>query len=871
MADAPRLDTVAPAAARANEQLTLSGAAFGARTAESAVRFRLPVAGAAPVAGTVVDWAAATIHARMPALASFGSGGPLQVDVHTTAGDSRALDVVLLEDAVPSVTTVTPARGLEGVTVTISGDRFGRPTADSAVLFQAPGPSDVSATVLSWQPGAISVRVPSLAALGGAGDRGLVVRTSWGRSAPAAFRLGELPQVSAVLPGSPAPGGEIRVTGRAFGPAATGRLELAAVYETDDPDAPLNVTPVTVTSWSDGEIVGTLPNFQGLRTTGPRDVLVTTEWGTSPRGPNNRILIESRASITCWTRLEPHARTDDLQAGLALGLQAQIHDPLWLLGRQWQLLELRGEDAGSPVTVRAEGATTPLARWQPHGGAAEDVPPGVPLEAVVERERVTPPAGGTGSFGDLRVSAEAGLQLLRALDAQLQDPRKSDDYRKRFLREYPLQLPPDAVAALDPRSRRFLGVMAGRAPDGARLHADFRSVLGANPKLPDKPPINGNDRAAAIAAVRSWYAWCDELFSQPTPGQTAWVRERMEYSFAAGSGDLVLDAYEHDGGHLDWYSFERRSAGSTLGAPGTGRGRSPFARAAIPSPVSFPGMPVPRWWELEDGRVDFGSVAAAPNELLKLVLVEFASVYGNDWFAMPVDAIPVGTLCEIGSVTVTDSFGTTIPLSPFGDGAGTDWRMFELTAQDGQADAGDQLLVLDALPATAESAPLEEIHLLRDEQANMAWAVETTVESRTGRPLDRHEEDAVRRPAPAPGTAAEHRYRLQATVPRNWIPLLPRIQRNPSGDVAFRWLARGAMRDPAGGPAIPPRGRLLDPGRPLDVYDEEIPPAGARVTRLWTLGRSADGRTHLWRGRRAFPGRGPASSGLTFDQIRPGR
>ena len=70
------------------------------------------------------------------------------------------------------------------------------------------------------------------------------------------------------------------------------------------------------------------------------------------------------------------------------GWRAEVADPLWLLGRQWQLLELRGEDAGSPVTVRVDGGTTPLARWQPVGGRTEDVPPGVPLEAVVERERV---------------------------------------------------------------------------------------------------------------------------------------------------------------------------------------------------------------------------------------------------------------------------------------------------------------------------------------------------------------------------------------------------------------------------------------------------------------------------------------------------
>lgn len=872
MADSPRLDAVTPTSARAGAELELAGA-FGDQTAGAAVWFRVPAPGTAPVAGEIIAWTAATIHVRVPALASFGSGGSLELRVHNDAGDSGALTFVIEEEAPPSISTVTPARGLEHAQLTLTGSRFGRPLGGSAVLFQAPGPVDVPAEIASWGPDSIEIRVPPLEALGGAGPRSLAVSTPWGRSEPAAFLLGELPRIESVVPASPSPGAEITVRGRAFGPVATGELQLVAVYQTQDPAAPIHVTRPAILSWADTEIRARLPELQGLLTTGPRDVIVTSEWGASAPDQHSRILIESRASITCWTRVEPHARTSDLQHGLGLGLQAQIYDALWLLGRQWQLLELRGEDAGSPVSVRVEGTCTPLARWQPRGGTPEDVPAGAPLEAVVERERVLPPLGPAGgAFGDLRLAAEAGLQLLRMIDAKLANPQKSDDYRKRFLRDYPLELPAD-VASLDAKSRRFLAVAAGRVPDGSKLYADCQVALGANPKLPARPPINGNDRAGVLAAIREWYAWCGDLVSEPTPGQHAWDRARMEYAFAAGSGGVVLDAPEHDGGHLDWYSFVRRAPGSTLGPPAAGRGPSSFSRTAIPNPVGYPGMPAPRWWELEDRRVDFGAAAAAPNELLKLVLVELATVYGNDWFTLPVDALPVGALCELASVTVTDAFGATRSLAPFGDGAGADWRMFELTRADGAADAGNALLLCDALPSTHESSPLEEVVLLRDELANMAWAIEKLVESRTGRPLDRHEDEATRRARPEPIGTTDRRYLLQTSVPRNWIPLLPKLDRDASGAVLLRRLARGAMRDPSGGAPIPPRGRLLEPGAPLDLHDEEVPRTGARVVRLWTLGRAADGRTHLWRARRKLPGRGEGSSGLRFDQatVRPDR
>jgi hypothetical protein len=859
VAAVPHLADVSPASGRAGAQLTLTGGAFGVKTAASAVRFRLPIAGAAPVLGTIVDWSAQTIRARVPALASFGSGGPLEVGVHTDAGDTEALPFVLEEEAPPSIGALSPVRGLEGARITLTGERFGRRAGGSAVVFVVPGPADVEAEIVDWSPTSITVRVPSLEALGGAGARPVVVLTSWGQSDAAEFLVGELPKVESVSPPSAAPGVTITVKGQAFGPRETGRIELK------DPKEPANDLTLVPSGWKDGEIRAAVPDFRALRTTGPREVVVVSEWGESVPDVFSRILIESRASITSWTRVEPHARTGKLEAGLALGLEARVYDALWLLGRQWQMLELEGQDSGSPVGVEVNGTLTPLSRWRPHGGQAQDVPAGVPLEAIGERERVLPPLGDNQAFGDFRLAAEAGLQLLRMIDRQLRDPRKSDDYRKRFLREYPLR-EPDDPDDLDAGSRRFLAVAARRVPDGSRMYADFQVALGEDPQLPRKPPINGNDQVGVLAAIREWYEWCEGLFSEPAPGQSAWDAGRMEYSFATGSGDLVLDAREHDGGHLDWYSFVRHGAGSaTLGQPPAGRKPKVFGRTAIPTPVSYPGMPAPRWWEIEDSRVDFGTVAAAPSELLKLVLIEFATVYGNDWFSVPLDAMDVGSLCEIDSVTVTDAFGDEISLQPFGDGEGTDWRMFELATDAGTADAGHALLLLDALPATQESGPVEEVLLVRDELANIAWAVEKTVQSATGRALDRHEDEVARRSQPEPPSGERGRdYVLQTPVPRNWIPLLPKLERDTAGEVLFRLLARGAMRGPGGRP-VAPRGRILLPGQRLEVYEEEVPRVGARVTRVWALGRGPDGSTHLWRGRRKGAGRGEGSSGLRFD------
>ena len=60
---------------------------------------------------------------------------------------------------------------------------------------------------------------------------------------------------------------------------------------------------------------------------------------------------------TYFLRLEPRSTSGSLEPGLA----ARLGDPLWLLGRQWQLGELLADDAGSPTSVDLAAETAALA------------------------------------------------------------------------------------------------------------------------------------------------------------------------------------------------------------------------------------------------------------------------------------------------------------------------------------------------------------------------------------------------------------------------------------------------------------------------------------------------------------------------------
>src|SRR3954467_5020451 len=109
-----------------------------------------------------------------------------------------------------------------------------------------------------------------------------------------------------------------------------------------------------------------------------------------------------------FIRAEPRTTSGDLEAGIA----ARVSDPLWLLGRQWQLGELLGEDAGSPVSIDLAAESAALSRFVRQGetaGVPYD-PPALPLEALTAapvRSRPTWTA---------RLRVDTGRAFLRALE-----------------------------------------------------------------------------------------------------------------------------------------------------------------------------------------------------------------------------------------------------------------------------------------------------------------------------------------------------------------------------------------------------------------------------------------------------------------------
>ena len=364
------------------------------------------------------------------------------------------------------------------------------------------------------------------------------------------------------------------------------------------------------------------------------------------------------------------------------------------------------------------------------------------------------------------------------------------------------------------------------------------------------------------SVLQSWLAWYEAgLVSEPA-GSTPWVADRMEYRFAVaapplpGEQESVLVAPSY-GGDLDWHSFDRLagSTGTSLGATGVAQ-TLPTAKM-IPSAVQYPGMPSSRFWEFEDARVDLGAVEVQPGDLARLLLLEFSLAYGNDWFVVPIELV-TGTISRVAGLDVVDTFGQrrTIAAASEGD-PGRRCRLFRL-ATPGSDDTNDALFLPPVLGPSLESIPVEQVRFARDENANLVWAIERSVESPAERPLElRRDEPAP--PSPVSADSQDLDYRLMSALPRYWLPLVPSEQTAtpPVKLVLGAALIDGAIQSPS------PLGRVV----PLDVSlaVEEVPRDGLDVARVYRYARWVDGSTRLWAARRRRPASGEVSSALRYD------
>jgi hypothetical protein len=534
----------------------------------------------------------------------------------------------------------------------------------------------------------------------------------------------------------------------------------------------------------------------------------------------------SDSTVLVFHRMEPISREGDPGRGLA----APVHDPLWMLGRQRAFGELTGEDSGSPIQVDFRLCTDPIDGWIPFDANAQTQPydPAVDvLDAAVAGEAA-------GPAHSVRDRIDAGRRLRQLLP----------DIADAALTAFPV--------AVDDHGQPLLVRAAARYPDGLAV-ATTISALQSDDDLADALDVDEATITANRPVLDRFSRWATTTFGI---SPNTWIPERLERRFGLSVGGVgALSAPVHTRAAVDAADLELTPASAALTVPTPD---TPLTKR-IPTPIRFPGMPNDRFWEFEDAQLALHRIDAATHDLARLALVEYSSVYGNDWYSFPIP-LDFGTVATMTELVVRDVFGTTELVRQVDDVA---WSMYQPTRPGGVP----QRLVVPAVSVGTLSGPVvEEVSFVRDENANLVWGLEKIVTDPNGYIRDLvGEYSASQQPTDPLPTDAELLYRLMTDVPEHWIPFIP--VHLGSDNRAVGLVEAVLPRPNTWGDLVTavPRSSILQELAGTVLHEEEVPSDGVTVRRRWYLTRSADGGRHVWAARDVTTGRGEGESGLVFD------
>ncbi len=596
--------------------------------------------------------------------------------------------------------------------------------------------------------------------------------------------------------------------------------------------------------------------------------------------------------VTIWNRLEGRPRTDNFDRPF----RAEVRDALFMITKQWQMGEYIGDDAGSPVASKIWMHTTELTKYQAlqHDAAAFDED--IPLEAKVEKRPI--PLANKRQLLSIDIRLQLGkrwVQLMKKIDIALADA---------FISTYGFTKPnpgiaADALLTAHKEVWQQLNAISGKSMDGGALLLYLQSNA-ANKAYGEVTTAVAGNEAAIEAATSNWLAWYKKLYYQPQSDQdNAWKKENLEYQFAASAPDetneKVYVAEEYYQGHLDWYNLDTDAAKTALQIPDF----VPLAgiekahkQAFIPTPIQFSGMPDTRWWKFENGLTNFGNINPGTTDIGKLLFIDFALVFANDWFVLPL-TLPAKTIAKVKGLTVTNVFGETIWVEAAGKGLDDNWKKWSMysTSVKGNAPqaADNSIILLPTVYKILEGKAIEAIHFLRDEVANMVWAIEKEIPLATGfslhgknaaielkarlqKIIDNKVKDGLI-PAKTETYKADIFYRLMNEVPEYWIPFIAAREENSKRKIKLQRAAmpRILVNDNEKAKKTEPRTSLLREGidqlvaDPYFIEEHEITRAGTQVYQSYQRARWYGGKVITWLGNRKQTGRGQGSSGLSFD------
>ena len=215
---APSVTSFTPTSGAAGTQVTISGSNFGSGQGTGSVFLGTNL-------GTVVSWSSTQIVATV---STGSSSGPVSVQ----QGGALATSTQTFTVSNASVSSVTPASGLPGTQVTISGSGFGASQGNGQVWL-----GTMNGIVQSWSDSQV---VATVAAGSATGNAQILQNGVW--SNPVSFIV-STPQITAISPTSGVAGTAVTITGSGFGASqGSGTIVLGSISG-------------VVQSWSDTQVV----------------------------------------------------------------------------------------------------------------------------------------------------------------------------------------------------------------------------------------------------------------------------------------------------------------------------------------------------------------------------------------------------------------------------------------------------------------------------------------------------------------------------------------------------------------------------------------------------------------------------------------
>lgn len=600
------------------------------------------------------------------------------------------------------------------------------------------------------------------------------------------------------------------------------------------------------------------------------------------------------------TRESRYLETRTREGDITDALRFRVYDPLWMLSRQWQMGEFRGNDAGTAMSVTCKVKSTPITRYSiGKNGGSINVEGDQPLEPFVERIKrtITPQVRveSASYFMDLVYDCEeikdkeaflnalvSRAELVLDQDAFTEQRGSLEDSRITEL-----------TAGKNTRLTKLRDAFAGKSFDGFKLYSHFRDPRYA--EIIGCPVSMGK-------AYNEWFFY--RYLPDYSSKYIAWDTQSLGSQFGCENAFGSYAAKEYEGGRVSWYSFDVVSAGS-----GKENVRTDEI-ATLPSPAIYPGAPNKRLWEFEDRKVFLGN-STGMQAKGNVAFLQYATMYGNDWMMCPLKT-ELGRYIEVDEVTVYDSFGVKSVISRrAGEQDGELWQMFtSAPAAKGSAQAVPLpgLLFPPSLAYTLEGEPIEQVNFLRDEMANMVWGVETRIDDGCGSFIDasllasevqayvdeEYEADVEKArytvQADSDGRAtvtsnrkSDFKYVLMNSVPFNWIPFVPQHikgkeeKKEYAGFLGGREVAlrRGKMPYYYKGQYLPVRPltdllktEKVDEGeKPLFIDEEQVQGVGTQVVRNCQRSRWIGGKTYTWMGYSKKIKYTQGNSGLVFDNL----